>query len=89
MSNENEIRNHSLSNTWIRVCPRCVSTQIDLHLYGRYSQQLYKCLDCEYVGIDFIQVDLPTLKQLRARAITNRPFYKKRNLGIYHERFRT
>jgi hypothetical protein len=65
MSNEKCSMNHSAPDTWVRICPRCSSSRIDLHLYGRYSQQLYKCIDCEYVGIDFIQVDLPTLEQLK------------------------
>jgi hypothetical protein len=67
MPNEKCSMNHSAPDTWIRICPRCSSTKIDLHLYGRYSQQLYKCIDCKYVGIDFIKVDLPTLKQLQAQ----------------------
>ena len=53
-------------DTWIRVCPRCLSTLTDLHLYGRYSQQLYKCIECEYVGIDFFYVNLPILEKMRA-----------------------
>jgi predicted RNA-binding Zn-ribbon protein involved in translation (DUF1610 family) len=59
--------NHSVPDTWVRICPRCLSTQVDLHLYGRFSQQLYKCLDCGYVGIDFTQVDLPTLEKMKAK----------------------
>jgi predicted RNA-binding Zn-ribbon protein involved in translation (DUF1610 family) len=66
VSDVTDLTKGSGSETWVRVCPRCLSTQIDLHLYGRYSQQLYKCMDCEYVGIDFIQVNLPTLEKMKA-----------------------
>ena len=58
--------NHSILDTWIRVCPRCLGTQVDLHLHGIYSPQFYKCIECGYIGLDFIQVTLDTLKKMKA-----------------------
>ena len=65
VTDEKPSTNHSVPDIWVRVCPRCLSTHVDLYLYGLFSQQIFKCIDCEYVGFDFIEVDLPTLENMK------------------------
>ncbi len=38
-------------------CPICFSDRNDLHLGGNLSLQMYKCLDCGYIGAAFIEVE--------------------------------
>jgi hypothetical protein len=38
-------------------CPICFSSRNDLYLGGKLSLQMYKCLDCGFVGVGFIEVD--------------------------------
>jgi hypothetical protein len=42
---------------WVLRCPICLSDRNDIYLGGKIARQLYKCLDCEYIGSAFIEVD--------------------------------
>ena len=42
---------------WVLRCPKCFSSRNDLYLGGKLSLQMYKCLDCGYIGGAFIKVE--------------------------------
>ena len=52
---------------WVLRCPQCPSHRVDLLLGGQYSFQTHKCLDCGYIGTNFIEVErtLPSRKDER------------------------
>jgi len=41
----------------VRRCPICFSARNDLFLGGKFSPQVYKCLDCGYVGAVFVEFE--------------------------------
>jgi hypothetical protein len=47
----------------VKVCPVCHSKRIDVWL-GRGCGNMYKCLDCDYQGVIFIEVDEETAQRL-------------------------
>jgi hypothetical protein len=53
----------------VKVCPVCQSRRIDVWL-GRGCGNMYKCLDCNYQGVVFIDVDEETIQELSKE---NRP----------------
>ena len=52
---------------WLLRCLHCLSHRVDLLLGGQYSFQMYKCLDCGYIGTNFIEVEetLPPKKDAK------------------------
>jgi len=40
---------------WVRRCPKCFSRRNHLFLGGMYSPQTYKCGDCGFIGVTFIE----------------------------------
>ena len=47
----------------VKVCPVCHSKRIDVWL-GRGCGNMYKCLDCDYQGVIFIELDDETEQKL-------------------------
>jgi rubredoxin len=54
---ENHVTRPEIPAKWVRRCPICLSDRNDFYLGGKISFQLYKCLDCGYIGAAFIEVD--------------------------------
>ncbi len=40
---------------WVRRCPKCGSRKNHLFLGGMYSPQTYKCGNCGFIGVTFIE----------------------------------
>ena len=58
-----------------KICPKCFSHRVVLHLGGMCGQ-LYKCLDCNYIGSIVLIVDEENYMKLielkRERSIKQR-----------------
>jgi len=48
----------------LKVCPKCLSTRIDLYL-GGYVGKLYHCLDCGYIGAIIMETTYENYESLR------------------------
>ena len=61
------IRIHNKMMRWVRICPQCLSTRIRAHVHGvwLYSPQRYQCLNCDYIGMNFVEVSLEDLERLK------------------------